>query len=176
MCPVRTARLTQEELAERAGLSARAITDLERGVRRFSYLDTVARLVDALGLGDSERAELRAAAQRVGIAAPWQDGSHRQELLRPQLSGDVVWQEGAPPAASVEDTSVTQSAPVPRGGFLGALATGPLVGRERELQFGTYDTARGPTRGLDSVGRADDAMPRRVFGTPYEGGSRRYTC
>jgi DNA-binding XRE family transcriptional regulator len=34
------ARLTQEELAERAALSARAITDLERGVRRFPYPDS----------------------------------------------------------------------------------------------------------------------------------------
>jgi class 3 adenylate cyclase/tetratricopeptide (TPR) repeat protein len=50
------ARLTQEELAERAGLSARAITDLERGVRRFPYRDTVDRLAQALQL-DSQRRE-----------------------------------------------------------------------------------------------------------------------
>jgi transcriptional regulator with XRE-family HTH domain len=55
------AGLTQEELAERAGLSARAITDLERGVRRFPYFDTVARLADALGLnaGGAQRLHTR---------------------------------------------------------------------------------------------------------------------
>jgi class 3 adenylate cyclase/tetratricopeptide (TPR) repeat protein len=49
------ARLTQEELAERAGLSGRAITDLERGVRRSPYRDTVDRLAQALQLGAEER-------------------------------------------------------------------------------------------------------------------------
>ncbi|HET6319371.1 MAG TPA: AAA family ATPase, partial [Chloroflexota bacterium] len=49
------ARLTQEELAERAGLSVRAITDLERGVRRFPYPDTVERLARALQLDVDKR-------------------------------------------------------------------------------------------------------------------------
>ncbi|HEY1298491.1 MAG TPA: helix-turn-helix domain-containing protein [Chloroflexota bacterium] len=62
------AGLTQEELAERAGLSARAITDLERGVRRFPYPDTIARLGEALALGYSDRTALRAAARRVSVA------------------------------------------------------------------------------------------------------------
>src|SRR6185369_6074902 len=49
------AGLTQEELAEQAALSARAITDLERGVRRFPYPDTVERLARALHLSAEER-------------------------------------------------------------------------------------------------------------------------
>jgi DNA-binding XRE family transcriptional regulator len=48
-------RLTQEELAERAGVSTRAITDLERGVRRFPYPDTVDRLARALSLSPQQR-------------------------------------------------------------------------------------------------------------------------
>jgi class 3 adenylate cyclase len=49
------ARLTQEELAERARMSARAITDLERGVRRFPYPDSVDRLAQALNLNAQQR-------------------------------------------------------------------------------------------------------------------------
>src|SRR5204862_4888292 len=65
------ARLTQEELAERAGLSARAITDLERGVRRFPYPDTVDRLAQALELGAEEREGLlRARRPREAGDAP----------------------------------------------------------------------------------------------------------
>ena len=48
-------RLTQEELAERAGLSARAVSDIERGSRRRVYPDTARRLADALRLEDEER-------------------------------------------------------------------------------------------------------------------------
>jgi predicted ATPase/transcriptional regulator with XRE-family HTH domain len=44
------ARLTQEELAERAGVSARTISDVERGLRGRVYADTANRLAAALGL------------------------------------------------------------------------------------------------------------------------------
>ena len=47
--------LTQAELAERAGLSARAISDLERGLRRTPRRDTVALLTAALELSAEER-------------------------------------------------------------------------------------------------------------------------
>lgn len=64
-----TAGLTQEELAAQAGLSARAITYLERGVRRFPYSDTVERLGQALQLDEARCAELRAASRRLRDAA-----------------------------------------------------------------------------------------------------------
>ncbi len=47
--------LTQERLAERAGLSARTISDLERGLRTAVYADTARRLTAALELDDEER-------------------------------------------------------------------------------------------------------------------------
>jgi transcriptional regulator with XRE-family HTH domain len=58
------AGLTQEELAERAGLSRRGIADLERGARRAPYADTVERLAAALELSDSEHAALVDAVRR----------------------------------------------------------------------------------------------------------------
>jgi transcriptional regulator with XRE-family HTH domain len=58
------AGLSQEQLAERAGLSARAVSDLERGAHRAPYLHTIAQLATALGLGAVERADLEAAVRR----------------------------------------------------------------------------------------------------------------
>lgn len=51
--------LTQQALADRAGLSVRGIADLERGVRRRPYLNTVERLADALSLTVEERTVFR---------------------------------------------------------------------------------------------------------------------
>jgi transcriptional regulator with XRE-family HTH domain len=64
------AGLTQEALAERAGLSARAVSDLERDPERSPRLATVTLLADALGAGPEQRAELLAAARptRPGAA------------------------------------------------------------------------------------------------------------
>ncbi len=55
--------LTQEALAERAGVSAKAISDLERDPDRTPRLDTVGLLAGALDLGPAERASLLAAAR-----------------------------------------------------------------------------------------------------------------
>ncbi|MDQ4099331.1 MAG: helix-turn-helix domain-containing protein, partial [Chloroflexota bacterium] len=52
------AGLTQEELADRAGLSPVAVGKLERGQRRRPYPHTVRALADALGLSEEARAEL----------------------------------------------------------------------------------------------------------------------
>jgi predicted ATPase/transcriptional regulator with XRE-family HTH domain len=59
------AGLTQEALAEQAGLSARGIADLERGVRRFPHPNTVRRLVTSLALPAHEQTALAAAGYRV---------------------------------------------------------------------------------------------------------------
>jgi transcriptional regulator with XRE-family HTH domain len=57
------AGLTQEALAERAGLSARAVSDLERGPARLPRMDSVNLLQEALALTALERANLQAAAR-----------------------------------------------------------------------------------------------------------------
>jgi tetratricopeptide (TPR) repeat protein/transcriptional regulator with XRE-family HTH domain len=59
------ANLTQDELAERAGISARSIGDIERGVSRAPRRDTVLLLADALGLTEADRATFEAAARRL---------------------------------------------------------------------------------------------------------------
>src|SRR3954451_12072381 len=61
-----SAGLSQEALAERAGLSPNAIGSLERGERRHPYPATVRALSDALGLTADERAILGATLPRRG--------------------------------------------------------------------------------------------------------------
>ncbi|HEV2461910.1 MAG TPA: helix-turn-helix domain-containing protein [Ktedonobacterales bacterium] len=63
------AGLTQEKLAARAGLSARGISDLERGRRQTPRLETVRLLAEALALPPRQRAFLEAAARPMAQAA-----------------------------------------------------------------------------------------------------------
>jgi predicted ATPase/transcriptional regulator with XRE-family HTH domain len=64
------AGLTQEELAERAGMSVRGISDLERGSRTRPQRETVRLLVDALGLAGPRRAAFVSAARRRPHGGP----------------------------------------------------------------------------------------------------------
>src|SRR5687768_13437577 len=64
------ADLTQEDLAERAGISTRAVSDLERGLRAAPRRDTAHLLVDALRLtGEDRDAFIAAARGQVASAA-----------------------------------------------------------------------------------------------------------
>jgi DNA-binding CsgD family transcriptional regulator len=60
----RRAGLTQSELAQRAGLSHRTISDLERGVRRKAYISTVDMLSAALNLKESDSLRMAEAVDR----------------------------------------------------------------------------------------------------------------
>jgi transcriptional regulator with XRE-family HTH domain len=57
------AGLTQEELADRAGISARTVSDVERGLRTAIHGDTARRLASALGLRDEDRARFDTVAR-----------------------------------------------------------------------------------------------------------------
>lgn len=61
--------LTQEDLAERAGLSVRGISDLERGKALRPQRETLRALVKALHLSSRDRAQLEAAAEYHRTAA-----------------------------------------------------------------------------------------------------------
>ena len=63
------AALSQEALAERAGLSKRGISDIERGGRQAPRLETVRLLAEALALGEADRQALLTAA-RPALLAP----------------------------------------------------------------------------------------------------------
>jgi tetratricopeptide (TPR) repeat protein/DNA-binding XRE family transcriptional regulator len=63
------AGLTQEELAEAAGISPRSVSDLERGINRTARKDTALLLADALSLAGQVRALFVAAARGRAPAA-----------------------------------------------------------------------------------------------------------
>ncbi|MCA1694750.1 MAG: helix-turn-helix domain-containing protein, partial [Actinobacteria bacterium] len=76
-------RLTQEELAERAGISVRTISDIERGLRRFVYRDTAERLAEALNVDGTDKedfvlvARSRVGAHELGVQGPGRVSSGR---------------------------------------------------------------------------------------------------
>jgi transcriptional regulator with XRE-family HTH domain len=121
------AGFTQEELAERAGISARAISDMERGLRKRPYRDTVDRLTITLGLTATQGKELA----RLARSADRHSVSLRASQ---QLDVDDEHRAGA--------WSPAQDLPV--GGFLGAMPSTPLVGRQWELErlLTTVDAVR----------------------------------
>ena len=107
------AGLTQEALAERAGLSAKAVSDLERDPDRLPRLATVTLLADALGADQDARAELLAAARPP--AAPGQARPALPGQARPRAPGAGA--TGAPGAGTA----------LPRPGLPRPLT--PLIGR-----------------------------------------------
>ena len=79
------AGLTQLELAEQSGLSVRAISELERGTRRFPYADTLERYTRSLRLGDVERGDLLRARHRRMPAT-----QQRDDMQQP-AAGATAW-------------------------------------------------------------------------------------
>jgi predicted ATPase/transcriptional regulator with XRE-family HTH domain len=75
------AGLTQQQLAERAQMSARGLAYLEHG-RRRPYPDTLRRLADALALTPEQRGDLADAVRADGPAAP-------SSLPPPSIAEDV---------------------------------------------------------------------------------------
>jgi transcriptional regulator with XRE-family HTH domain/tetratricopeptide (TPR) repeat protein len=70
LCSLRLkAGLTQEELAERSGVSVRALSDIERGRTTRPYRDSVERLADALGLSGPARQQFLDTARGRGVAS-----------------------------------------------------------------------------------------------------------
>lgn len=81
----RLAGLSQQELAERSGLSVRAIGDLERGRTKWPYLNSVRRLADALELRGQVREDFIAAAGRRLAGA-----SETVPEVRPRPAGGAL--------------------------------------------------------------------------------------
>jgi predicted ATPase/DNA-binding CsgD family transcriptional regulator/DNA-binding XRE family transcriptional regulator len=81
----RDAGLTQEELAERAGLSTRAISDLERGINRAPRRDTLEMLAEALELPATDRAHWEQARQQLAVrsASVARSGTHQPNIHLP---------------------------------------------------------------------------------------------
>ncbi len=107
------AGLTQEELAEAAGLSPRSVSDLERGINRTARKDTAELLAGALGLAEPARPLFVAAAR----------GRAPAEEVLAALRGEAVGPEG--PAW-------------PGGPYLGLV---PFEERDAQLFYGRDELA-----------------------------------
>jgi len=128
------AGLSQEQLAERSGLTAQGISALERGLRRAPYPDTVRRLATALGLSDADHAAFHAAVacgrRPVPSAAPSRDAAP----ARPDAPPALAYHLPAQPTALIgRAREVADGVALLRGGDLRLLTlTGPGgVGKTR---------------------------------------------
>ncbi len=127
------ARLTQEELAARTGVSVRTISDLERGVFRRSRKDTVALLVEALALSEQERASFEAIARS---ASPSTDST----------SSDARPSTGSPHTLPPSLSLLT-----------------PLIGREREEAAVVHLLRHAEVRLLTLIGPAGIGKTRLAW-------------
>jgi tetratricopeptide (TPR) repeat protein/transcriptional regulator with XRE-family HTH domain len=98
----RSAGISQQELAERSGLTVRMISNLESGRTRWPFPNSLRRLADALRLSEPARAQFVSAARRRPVAAPSIPGQTTgQATGRPagraadQASGRAAAQDGA---------------------------------------------------------------------------------
>ncbi|MEV0134978.1 helix-turn-helix domain-containing protein [Dactylosporangium sp. NPDC050688] len=181
--------LTQEELAERAGLTAKAIGALERGERRRPYPHTVRALADGLGLDDGDRAALVAAVPARTAAPPGQNAAP------PGLSTAVPGQYAALPGQNAtapgqntalpgQDAAPADAATrVTEGGAGGprhatASPTTPLIGRDREVAellalVGSGERRLVTVTGPGGVGKTRLAMHVLRLATPgFPGGAQ----
>jgi len=114
------ARLTQQELADAAGVSLRTVSDLERGAATSPQRETVRLLADALALIGPERAGFETAARGRPLAAAPQEAE--AAALR-SLPRDVVSFTGR----GRELEQLVKSA-VTAGGVVGIHAIGGMAG------------------------------------------------
>jgi len=121
------AGLTQEVLADRAGLSVRGLSDLERGARLAPRRETVQLLCKALQLSEAERARLEAVARHRGISAARAQG---ESLSLPPGNLHASPFVGRTPELALLDHLLRDNLP-------GLLVAGePGIGKSRLLQVG----------------------------------------
>ncbi len=141
------AGLTQEELAERAGLSVRTVSDLERGVNRSPRKDTLPLLAAALGLTSEERRHLEAAS--------------RQPDAAPSFSRNVAVPSAPPLVGRTKELALLERHLAGEGPPVLLLAGEPGIGKTRLLQA-AMDRAR--DRGWRAL---DGGCQRRGGQEPY---------
>ncbi len=121
------AGLTQEELAEQAGLSVRGLSDLERGARRAPRRETIQLLSEALHLPAAERTRLEAAARQRGVPAAQTSGG---SVSSPPKKAPALPFVGRAQELALLDHVLTDGPPV-------LLVAGePGIGKSRLLQAG----------------------------------------
>jgi tetratricopeptide (TPR) repeat protein/transcriptional regulator with XRE-family HTH domain len=115
------AGLTQEELAEAAGLSPRSVSDLERGVNRRAHKETARLLADALHLIGPARAQFEAVAR--GRAVPGGAGTGGAAAATRTLPRDIASFTGRQ-----QELAELVDAAAGTGGVVGIHAIGGMAG------------------------------------------------
>jgi transcriptional regulator with XRE-family HTH domain/tetratricopeptide (TPR) repeat protein len=159
----KAAGLTQEDLAERSGVSVRTIADLERGRTRKPYPSSLRALVRALGLPEEAGADL-VARYRIGHEEAEEPAGQPpgHPLLnvprvpaQPSSSADMLGQgEDGIPGAGAPGSSLASGEPVPRQL---PTAVAHFAGRARELdeldqQLAELDCGRAGTVVISAIG------------------------
>ncbi|HEY2552125.1 MAG TPA: helix-turn-helix transcriptional regulator [Streptosporangiaceae bacterium] len=124
------AGLTQEALAGAAGVSARSVSDLERGINRTARRDTARLLADGLNLTGDDRARFEAVARgtaasgavKVEAPVPGEDVSAGTRTL-PRDIASFTGRE-----SEVMQLMAEMSAAVDDGGVVGICAIGGMAG------------------------------------------------
>lgn len=168
------AGLTQDELAERSGVSARSISNLERGLPHAPRRDTISRLADALDLAPGERAALLAAVRRsrasgqLPAAAPLNASTGNNDRPGPVMAAAPI---PVPPTSLIgrdEEIAsvsallrrpnirlVTLIGPAGVGKTRLALAVAPAMGADFEdgVQFVALAAVRDPASVISTITR-----------------------
>jgi predicted ATPase/transcriptional regulator with XRE-family HTH domain len=152
------AGLTQEALAERAGLSKRGISDLERGARTRPQRETLHLLVEALGLSGAQLATFVAAPRQ------WSPGRHGSAVA---ASDPLPWVRLPVPLDALvgrEHEVATVVALLRRGDVRLLTLTGPGgVGKTRLALTVTHELADGFADGAVFVDLAPVRDPSLVL-------------
>jgi tetratricopeptide (TPR) repeat protein/transcriptional regulator with XRE-family HTH domain len=171
----RAASISQEELAERAGLSAKAVSALETGSRRHPHPRTLRALMDALGASDGERLAMLVAASSPVVAEAGGAGGTRPAQLPPDIGdftgrADEVAAIGAhltPPAAGLAARICAIAGQAGSGKSTLAVHVAHLLKRDfPDIQL------YADLRGQDAVSRDPGAVMvgfLRALGVPNEG-------
>jgi tetratricopeptide (TPR) repeat protein/transcriptional regulator with XRE-family HTH domain len=126
------AGLTQDELAEAAAVSQRAISDLERGINATARKDTAVLLAGALGLGGPAREQFVAAARgrapagEALAAAAEEAGSGSAAAASRTLPRDIAAFTGR--AGELERLLSGLAGAAAGGGVVGICAIGGMAG------------------------------------------------
>jgi transcriptional regulator with XRE-family HTH domain len=130
-----SAALTQEALAARAGLSTRAISDLERGINHTPRTTTVQLLVRALGLSEQEREhfETVARAHQTNSPTATRAGYSAADALAAPVTGTAL---AYPPPliGRAHERTIVQHHLTGLGSPLLVVAGEPGIGKTRLLQ------------------------------------------
>jgi predicted ATPase/DNA-binding XRE family transcriptional regulator len=175
----RATGMTQEELAQRAGISARTVSDIERGLRSVVHGDTARRLSSALGLTGEGRDMFDALARgrRIG-GRPAPPASSIPEVPTPLLGRSRELQAITSTLAGHAARLLTLTGP----GGIGKTRLAAEAARQARQSFGggVYFVALGDlkdaslvgpelAKALGVVGRAADLqtlLAQRLAGKP----------